>query len=910
MRQKILLLAIALCAIPPHRLAAAAPPPQEPALPQSVAEVEGIHEYRLANGLQVLLIPDASQPKVTVNVTYRVGSRMESYGETGMAHLLEHLMFKSTRHMANVGAELSRRGMQFNGTTTIDRTNYFETFPADAAQLDWALRTEAERMTGANVIRRDLDTEMTVVRNEMESGENNPLAMLVEQSTAAAYQWHSYGKGVIGARSDVEHVNIAHLQAFYRRYYQPDNATLVVAGAFDTARVLARITALFGALPKPQRVLEAGWTVEPVQEGERTVTLRRPGGLQGLYLGYHVPGITGRDFAALAAIANVLGGTPSGRLHLRLVEPGKATQAAAWTQRSADPGLLNLFLVLNAGDPLADAEAVLLGTVEGLATEPVTEAELQRAQQQAARDFELTMADSQRLCLALSDSIAAGDWRLLFAQRDRMAALTLAEVNAAARAWLKPSNRTLGRFIPTANPDRTPLPERPSAQQALAGFKPGAAASTGEAFDASPANLDRRTRRITLPSGLQLALLPKKTRGESVKVQLRLEWGTEHDLQGQRVAGEQAVRAIGSGTQHRTRAQVEDRFNALKSAFQVGGTAWQAQASLSSTRTNLADALDLVAEVLREPSFPEGEFTQQVHNQLGELAYAATDPQALGASTLGRGTQSYEPSDPRYIADFGQQAELLKALPRQAVVDFHKRFWGADHGEVAVVGDFDVEAVQAQLTRLFGGWSSASPYARMSIPGATKLGLKFVTPVPGKANAFIMGTLPMPLQDTDTDYPALLLAAQVLGGGTLESRLVTRLRQKEGLSYGAGSGLQASDFEPHGSLDLYAIYAPENRARVEQAFAEELARFVEHGITAAELAAAKQSIATSNQTERANDEFVAAAWTGWLQSGRSFAFAGDVEQRIAALTIGQVDTAIRKWIDPAAVNWSVAGDFH
>ncbi len=904
MRHWILFLAIALWVAPPHRAGAATPAPRE------VAAVEGIHEYRLANGLQVLLFPDASQPKVTVNVTYRVGSRMEGYGETGMAHLLEHLMFKGARHMANVGAELSRRGMQFNGSTTIDRTNYFETFPADARQLDWALRMEAGRMTGANVARRDLDTEMTVVRNEMENGENNPLAMLVEQSTAAAYRWHSYGKGVIGARSDVEHVNIAHLQAFYHRYYQPDNATLVVAGAFDAPRALARVASLFGALPRPTRTLEAAWTVEPVQEGERSVTLRRPGGLQGLYLGYHVPGMTGGDFAALAAVANVLGGTPSGRLHKRLVEPGKATQAVAWTQQSADPGLLNLFVVLNAGDPLADAEALSIATVEGLDTEPVTEAELQRFKQQAARDFELRMGDSQQLCVALSDPIAAGDWRLLFAQRDRMAALTLADVNAAARTWLRPSNRTVGRFIPTDDPARTPLPDRPSAQQALAGFKPGAAASAGEAFDASTANIDARTRRITLPSGLQLALLPKKTRGETVKVQLRLGWGTEHDLEGLRTAGEQAVRLAGTGTARRTRAEVEDRFNALRSAFNVGGTAWQVQASLASTRTNLADALDLVAEVLREPSFPEGEFAQQVHNQLGELAFAANDPQAVGASRLWRGTQSYGPDDPRYMADFGRQAALLEALPRQAVVDFHARFWGAGHGEVAVVGDFDAGAVQAQLTRLFGDWTSASPYARMSIPGATRQGLKFVTMVPGKANAFIMGTLPLPLQDTDPDYPALVLAAQVLGGGMLESRLVTRLRQEDGLSYGAGAGLQASDFEPHGSLDLYAIYAPENRSRVERAFAEELARFVALGITEAELVAARQAIATANQTDRANDEFVAAAWTSSLQAGRSFAFIGDVERRIAALTTGQVNAAIRKWIDPAAVDWSVAGDFH
>src|ERR1051325_5400195 len=208
----------------PHRLlalsaavatAAAAFSTQAAGLPAQVREVEGVHEYRLPNGLQVLLIPHPSKPTVTVNLTYRVGSRMEGYGETGMAHLLEHLMFKSTKNIAQVSTELSRRGMQFNGTTNDDRTNYYETFPSDPAQLSWALKTEAERMVHANVIRKDLDSEMTVVRNEMESGENSPFRILMEKTNATDFERHAYGKDTIGARSDVENVNIAHLQAFY-----------------------------------------------------------------------------------------------------------------------------------------------------------------------------------------------------------------------------------------------------------------------------------------------------------------------------------------------------------------------------------------------------------------------------------------------------------------------------------------------------------------------------------------------------------------------------------------------------------------------------------------------------------------------------------------------------------------------
>ncbi|MGH8123094.1 MAG: M16 family metallopeptidase [Rudaea sp.] len=297
------------------------------ALPDKVSkitEVQGISEYRLANGLQVLLFPDNSKPTVTVSTTYRVGSRMENYGETGMAHLLEHLTFKGTKNMANVGQELSKRGIGFNGQTGPDDTKYYETFPAAADTLDWVLGVEAQRMTSANIAKADLDSEMTVVRNEMESGENSPSNILSEKMAAAAYQWHSYGRSTIGARSDVENVNIAHLQNFYRRYYQPDNATLVVAGKFDPAQALATIARDFGSLPRPTRVLEPTYTEEPVQEGERAVTLRRPGGEQWVGLLYHIVSGASADMSAFDVIASALGDDPNGRLYKRLIETRKA----------------------------------------------------------------------------------------------------------------------------------------------------------------------------------------------------------------------------------------------------------------------------------------------------------------------------------------------------------------------------------------------------------------------------------------------------------------------------------------------------------------------------------------------------------------------------------------------------------
>ena len=188
-----------------------------------VTTVEGITEYRLANGLRVLLAPDSSKPTTTVNITYLVVNRHENYGETGMAHLLEHLVFKGTPTQGNIMTELGKRGMDFNGTTFTDRTNYFETFPASDENLQWVLTMEADRMVNSFIARADLEKEFSVVRNEMERGENNPHMVLYTRLIATSFDWHNYGKSTIGARTDVENVKIENLQAFYRKYYQPDN---------------------------------------------------------------------------------------------------------------------------------------------------------------------------------------------------------------------------------------------------------------------------------------------------------------------------------------------------------------------------------------------------------------------------------------------------------------------------------------------------------------------------------------------------------------------------------------------------------------------------------------------------------------------------------------------------------------
>src|SRR5580704_1723701 len=284
-----------------------------PAGVQKITSMGGITQYNFPNGLRVLLYPDAAEPKLTVNVTYLVGSRHEGYGETGMAHLLEHMDFIETTNGRKIKDEIVARGASWNGTTSDDRTNYFETVPATDENLKWALGLEADRMVKVKFTKQILDTEMTVVRNEFERGENSPQSILRERVAATAYLWHNYGKSTIGSKDDIEKVPVERLEAFYKKFYQPDNAVLILTGRLDETKTLQAVADTMGRIPRPTRQLDQTYTVEPAQDGERFVELRRVGTGPEVVMAYHGPAAGHPDEAALQVLAAIMSGSGGGR---------------------------------------------------------------------------------------------------------------------------------------------------------------------------------------------------------------------------------------------------------------------------------------------------------------------------------------------------------------------------------------------------------------------------------------------------------------------------------------------------------------------------------------------------------------------------------------------------------------------
>lgn len=877
-------------------------------VPVKIASVEGITEYRLDNGFRFLLFPDQSKPLVTVNMTVFVGSRHEGYGETGMAHLLEHMLFKGTPTHPNVPKALRDHGAgnRFNGTTWVDRTNYYETMPASDENLEFGILLEADRLLNCYVKREDLASEMTVVRNEFEMGENNPEAILSQRMMGVAYEWHNYGKSTIGNRTDIERVPIENLQAFYRRFYQVDNAMLIVAGKFEEKKAIEYIVKHFGGLKKPARQLTNTYTEEPAQDGERSVVLRRVGAVGAVGAIYHVPAGAHPDCPAVQVLEDVLTSPPSGRLYKSLVESKKASSVGGSSYAWHDPGVIEILAKVEpTGVDLA--REAMIESLESLSKTPITQEEVDRSKARYKKLHDQMMSATDQLAIRLSEWAACGDWRLFFLHRDRVEKLSAEDVNKVAGKYLQRNNRTVGTYYPSQKAERAEIPTTPDIASLVTDYKGRDAVVQGEAFDTSPANIEQRVKRGQIDS-VQYALLPKKTRGEVVEVRLNLHFGSEKSLNGLNSATSLLGSLMRRGTTEHTRQQLTDALDKLGAQLTLGSDLGDLTVALHVKKPNLPAALKLVGEILRSPSFPESEFDILKRENLERLNTFKTEPQALAGVALRRQLTPYSKDDVRYGPTIQENIERMEAVKLDDIRNVYGQL-GAN-GELGIVGDFDPEQVLGLFRAMFKGWTPKVAYERIdrTYKFAGK-GAKESILTPDKANAIYLAGLMYPLNDSDPDYAALQVGNYLLGGAPLASRLSNRVRGEQGLSYGIGSMFMADNQDKSARFMVFAITNPVNIGKVDAIITEEIGKFLKEGLSLEEIDEGKRAFVEQMKVQRSNDSTIASQLASYLQIGRTYQFHIDIEKKILELKPADVQAAYKKLLDPTKMVIIHAGDF-
>lgn len=882
--------------------AGAAPASRDPA--RLEAESGGVSAYRLNNGFKIVLAPYPAAASVRVELLVKTGSKLEGYGETGMAHLLEHMLFKSAGSHSDLKSALTRLGATWNGTTTADRTNFFETVDADPAKVDALLRLEADRFIRASFTRQHLASEMTVVRNELERNDSNPGSLVLRALQRESFFWHGYGRPTIGARSDIEDAPFAALQAFHRRHYRPDNAVLIVSGNFSAPRVLALASQLFAVARNPETPAPASWTREEPQPATGRSDLYLPAGKTVAASSWRLPGLRERRLHAFDLGVTAICDDDWGSLRKDLVIERKlAVRVSCGVMAQPDYSLL--VASADAG-PEADGAALagaLQGHVEQAAARGVDAAQLERARQAELNAYTRLLSSHEALAEQLSEAEVAGDWRLFFWQRDVVADLKLDEVNAALRQWTVAVNRNDVLLHHATGVKAPELPTAPAAAKLLAGRHWPAPGQGADPLPTAPEQLARATRQVALPgSPLPGLLISRHTQGDLAWLTLANDYGSLATLSGRQAACGLASQLLAYGGGGLDRDQLSARLEALQARWTLG----LGGLTLEAPRAKLQPALDLLLAAWQSPLLPEAEFDRLKAAAIARLQAAAQDPAQLAANQSALRFDNYpagHPLQPRSLAS--QEADFRAVAYADARACLND-FAGRSRLRLALVGDFNEHDLGEIWQRIAQLPAAGQPYARVADPAAPAAvdTAPIRVALPAKPNAMISGSALLPISDGDPDFPALRVAVKILGGDA-ESRVFKRLREQDGLAYGAGALLSGNSFEPRSRFVLQASAATPQADAALAALQQELTRALRDGFTEQEVARARQAWLEERKTSLGDESAISGMLAASLLNGRDYAWLAAYDAKIAKLGAAEVNAALRRYLGTAPIVWAV-----
>jgi zinc protease len=927
-----------------------------------VRELGDVREYSLPNGLQVLLLKDTQRPAMSVNITYRVGSRHEGLGEYGAAHLLEHMLFKPSGagtppKYNDAKTSMQALGMRWNGTTSYDRTNYFAHFVTDDGKLperlDFMMGWLAAMMTQARFTPEDLKSEMTVVRNEFERGDNEAGRILGDRMRSSAYTTHGYGHPVIGTRADIENVPHERLMAFYKLHYRPDNATLIVAGDFNPDEVKTRIAKEFGSIAKPAAPLLQTYSAEPPQEGEKQVILRRTGGLASAAVAYHGPAGPTREGVAASLLAMTIG-QEGGPLAKGLTMQKLAVTEWAYYRGQREPSQIWAGIGLperEANETDAQYEIKALSSAAALAK--VMEvyrpkaAELETARGSILAGQRAMFRNSESMAMMLSEAVASGDWRLLWSTRELVAQITLDEVHKIAATYLVPSNRTSGLFLPLATGStqarapQTRSPDAASMEQLITG-----ALNSGALRLASmPANSQKDSKNSDLPAipvkkdapsftitpeamaqhtsqgrltvagqpGLKLAVMTRQAKDDRVQGTLRLRWGTVESVRGSSVLASMLGTVIpdgmaASGEKPAMDAQqIQAYLQQLDSSIRFSSSAGFLSANLEFPAQNAAAVLSFLNDLLRRPAFANDVFERNQRAMIANYQPIKSNPNNVAGNLLERNHRAqYKSGDPREVRPIEETERQTREATAAQLKAYWQRFAGAQHGELVLTGPLELAPIQSMLQSLWGDWASKEPHVRWASEHAAPVGEAFSKlQVAEKANATYTARIAFPLNQRHPDFAPLLAGMEMMS----RLGLWQRIREQEGISYGVSSWLDAPWDGNAAAININASFAPQNLDRLRTAIREVLTQTREKGYSFIEVGFAKSAI-LARRKDRLTQPVNAIDTIAFnLREDRALDANKEFDARYEKLDAASVNAALRKYLDVALLREVVAGTF-
>lgn len=868
-----------------------------------VALANGVTKTVLDNGLTVLTKEIRSAPVASVQIWYRVGSRNEKPGITGISHQLEHLLFKGTKERPiQFGRLFSALGSSSNAFTSYDMTAYFGTVGSE--KLEALLQLEADRMVNTVAGAAELKSENTVVLSELDGGNNNPSTRLFRALMPVAFPKSSYGWPVIGYRTDVADFSAEEVQHYYRTHYRPDNATLVVVGNFKTSELLSQIKDIFGKiaappLPSPITISAPALPpVKPYKQGE-PIVLREPGSVPFLQAIYPtLPPITHPDVPALDVMDSVLTAGKSSRLYQSLVQAGLASSVSGSASTMIDPGWYSFSATPAQGKSLKEIDELILAQVSKLQTNGISAIELERAKAQLQATFILGNRDISSQAQQLGyNQIVAGDYKFSDRYLENVNKVTVADVQRVAKQYLNPDKRVLGFFEPSVVTAQT---NNNAAEAHKQSFAPGKPLDPTEVAKYLPKSaLDAKAgittpvkpERFTLPNGLKVLLLTDKS-SPSISLVGEIKAGTGFDIEEKAGLADLTAQNLLNGTKTRDALAIATGLESRGATLGFSASRERVGVSGAALSKDLPVVIDQLADVLQNATFPESEFELNRKRNLVALKAELDSPGSLARRKF---QQELFPQGHPFHAM--RTETTLKSLKREDLNSFYQAHYRPDTTTLTVFGDFEPAAVKKLLTEALNGWQTKGNALQLNYPEVPnpKTIQREQIVLPGKTQAITLMGHPG-IARRDPRYFTALVLNQVLGGDTLSSRLGTEIRDRQGLTYGIYSAFQAG--QTAGPFIIQMQTSAKDSQKAVDATLALLRQIRETGISQAELDAAKTSLINSFPVDLADPDNIANA----LLSDEIYGFQiGDFYQfpsRIKAIDLEAVNRAARELLLP------------
>jgi zinc protease len=885
------------------------------ALPPNVEKADsfrGIDQYRLkSNGMTILLVPDHTSPVFTFMVVYHVGSRNEAPGNTGSAHLLEHMIFnKSTENFGKAHGHktfqevLYEAGADFgstNMTTWYDRMNGYSTLPSD--KLELAMKIEADRLGRGLILDSERQSEMSVVRNEYEINENNPLQALWKATVATAIQAHPYHWSTIGYRSDIEGVTTEKLREHYKNFFWPNNAEAILVGDFDTEKTLAQFDREFGAFKPSDRPIPQVITVEPPQEGERRTVVTRPGTVGLVMLAYIRPGAKHPDFMPLEVLTSILADGVNSRLYRALVDQGLAANVGANNFTLRDPFPILIDATLAQGKSHEEVEKAIKAALAEVAEKGVTDEEVKRAQQQIEVAVIRSRDGTYNFASNLGESVASTDWKWFVTYMDNIKAVTAADVQRVAKTYFVPDHATVGWFVPgTPTPVASGTPAPPPAVPATS--------SSPSVSNAKPAAMNtssfaKRTTRKVLKNGLIVDIVENHA-VPTVSVRGLVLAGDTSAPAGKPAIPALTAKILQRGTKSRTKEEIGKLLDDV-GANRTWGTGLNESTLIANAMArDLPLLLGVLADELKNAAFSADELAKAKKELETDYLRADDSTQSRAVERLAQ--LVYADTHPYFAAGREKLVASANAATADELRAFQRARYSGANFILAIVGDIDTAKTLALVEQHFGDLPKGEKLVLANVaPRAVAKPAREAVTMRGKANMNLIIGSASGLRRTDADYDAALIANAALGQNSLSSRIGKRVRDTEGLSYNLNSRYSWSD-QLEGIWLVNVNVAPQNLAKAMASTVDEIQKFAKEGVTDAEVEAQKSFFAGNYQVGLGSNAGIAAALVNAEKFGFGPKYLDEFPVRIKTVTRDEVNAAMRKHFFPEKLHTIVAGD--